>query len=132
MRSLYSCFGIAWALIYAYGVRRGEPRSVLVRLGIRPAKLLAVALASTWLGFLCAYTWYLSLTRTTVAANNSIYQVHSASCTAWAFRGNAEPWERRLVALYVLLVCFVCTMWRVSSPKRQSCTYCPSYSFVSR
>jgi hypothetical protein len=71
-------FGVFWLPLYGLGVRAGQTRSLYRRYDTTPCRLVVCVLGATLLAFTCAYTWYLSLTRTTVASNNSIYQVGGA------------------------------------------------------
>jgi hypothetical protein len=82
VHSGYMLFSAFWLPLYWSGVRKGQSRSVFKRYRTNARRLAAVATAVTALSFLCAYSWYLSLTRTTVASNNSIYQVWLADPTS--------------------------------------------------
>ncbi len=76
MHSGYSCFFVVWYAFYWAAVhRRGETPNIFERYATTPSRMVKCSVAAMLLSFVCAYTWYLSLTRTTVAANNSIYQV---------------------------------------------------------
>ncbi len=79
-RSGFSCFVVFWLPPYVSGVRRGQSPSVFKRYHTSPLRLVVVVAAMTCVTFTGAYTWYLSLTRTTVASNNSIYQVGGLPC----------------------------------------------------
>ena len=73
----YCWFLLPWLGFWMYGRSIGEVTHVSTRYGVGPCKLGGISLLAAVLAFVCAYAWYLSLTRTTVAANNSIYQVCS-------------------------------------------------------
>jgi hypothetical protein len=62
-----------------YGGWCGEVLDIATRYGVRYWQLTVFSLSSATLAFVCVYAWYLSLTRTTVAANNSIYQVYATT-----------------------------------------------------
>ncbi|MDR3740192.1 MAG: hypothetical protein P4L40_14355, partial [Terracidiphilus sp.] len=66
--------------IRRWGTARGEATAVFDRYGMRASQLSWFSMLSSSLVFACAYTWLLSLQHTTVAANNSIYQVCVCVC----------------------------------------------------
>ena len=71
----YIWFGALWLALWSWGRRRGEATSLQQRYGVDRTQLLGFGFACSALAFTCAYTWYISLNHTSVAENNSIYQV---------------------------------------------------------
>lgn len=74
----FAWFLLPWALLFLFPLRRySTMSSVRDRYGLSWAQLVKYSLVSSNLNSFCVYAWYQSLSRTTVATNNSIYQVRS-------------------------------------------------------
>ena len=129
LHSGYTLFGVPWLLLYGLGVRRGEPAALSERYHMSLAKIAWTSATATLLSFFCAYTWFLSLPRTTVAASNSIFQVMQCLfAAAWACAA-----IQRLLCRTSRLSRPVCSnRCHLHSPPRRWCTFSPPFSCEKR
>jgi hypothetical protein len=110
----YILFIAPWLAMYIWGWKwRGESGSLETRYRISYKTLRWFSVVASVLIHVCAYTWYLSLSRTSVAANNSVYQVRSSDCCVLFTMHPAAP---LLLRVRFGVVC---------SPLPPSCTFCP-------
>ena len=64
-----------WLPLYRRACIRGESGNIFVRYRLPRDVLVQAVGNATLLSYFCAYAWFMSLPRTTVAASNSIFQV---------------------------------------------------------
>lgn len=78
IHSGYMVFVFLWLPLYYLSSGPGRPTLVWQRYGLSKSRMLWSIVGATLLSYLCAYTWFLSLPRTTIAASNAIYQSSTA------------------------------------------------------